>query len=740
MSNIKQAALAHARDDGFRVFPVKPRGKTPAITGWQEAATTDLDQIEAWWDQNPDYNIGLLCGDGLTVVDLDGPAGRSWGVEVKEDPARGFQTKLVRTGSGGFHLYFTDGGDPLPQSAGAIAPGVDVRSGGKGYVVGAGSVHPNGEPYEAVNGAAPGRVPAWLYEAAAEGQSKKADAPRFDPDGMIPDGERNATMTSIAGAMRRSGLGPDEILAALLATNEARCETPLSEEELRTIAGSVSRYAPERDVVSVPDAAAEFEPDPELPPVLEAQEEIYTEGVELSDEWACSYLVPRLGHRIRYLWEAKGFWMIWNGHVWARSGGPEAENMIRDELTRLASILQAKGRADEDDGKRFIAAATRFQTATRVSGISNLLRARLAVNETDFDADPLLVNTPSGPIDLRTGERSAPDPDRLLARATSVAPREGDMPVFRAFLDTLTGGDEEMVEYLQLQLGYSLTGEMSEKTLQFIWGSNSDTGKSTYVHIMSKLFGNYHDSVDVEAFVDRRTGQIPADLARLPGTRLVTATEPSAGQKWDDKTVKAITGGDEISARFLYGQWFTFTPTFKLCIIGNHQPELRGFDDGMLRRIHIVPFNNKVPRDRQVAKLADKIVESEGPAVLHWIIEGARKWLGGARPIPVPEKVNAATLQYAEDEDIFSQWVEEQCELGPDFEVTRGELYEAWRIYANAAGHPPGSKKSMKQTFDARYPELEEAGKVPYQLKEGGSRGYRGIRLRPGISFAGDVR
>jgi putative DNA primase/helicase len=130
----------------------------------------------------------------------------------------------------------------------------------------------------------------------------------------------------------------------------------------------------------------------------------------------------------------------------------------------------------------------------------------------------------------------------------------------------------------------------------------------------------------VSVFISKRSDRLQPELARLPGVRLVTATEPSAGQAWDEKLIKAITGGDEIETRFLYGQPFTYFPQFKIIIVGNHEPEIRQVDDAMLRRIHIVPLNHKVPREKQVEGLSEILVREEGPQILRWMIEGCLIW------------------------------------------------------------------------------------------------------------------
>lgn len=478
-------------------------------------------------------------------------------------------------------------------------------------------------------------------------------------------------------------------------------------------------------------ATDEFEADPDAtPPDSPPLRLSIPDRIDFTDEWAVSQLLPHLEDKLRYATSSngKGSWWLWRGHQWVEDPVLDHETIVRRHLSRLAMLLKERGELAPTDAqaKPLFKAAKEYQGARGITSVTKLLRAPLATPRTTFDADPMVLNTPAGPIDLRTGELRDPDPRHMLARSTAVAPRPGATPLWDQFLDDLTGGDEELKRYLQKLLGYALTGDVSEKVLQFIWGANSDTGKSTFIHTTSTLFGSYADSVDAEAFIASKNGRVPDDIARLPGVRLVTATEPSAGQTWNEKAIKAITGGDEISARHLYGSWFTFQPQFKIMIVGNHEPEIGHVDDAMLRRIQIVPFNRKVPRERQIPHLAERMVEEEGPAILAWMLEGCRLWQDeGLAP---PEAVVAKTRQYEDDEDILQQWIDEQCDLGPEYEVARKDLYAAWQSWCRSNGYRPGTARSFKRSVDARKDQLaiEET-----QVGDRRLRGYSGIRVAP---------
>lgn len=456
--------------------------------------------------------------------------------------------------------------------------------------------------------------------------------------------------------------------------------------------------------------------------------------IKFSEEWATAYILPAVQKQLRYTpgkGEEGGTWLVWDAYRWKTDERLEHELVVRELLRRLSIRLQemAKSAPTKEEGKPFATAAKRFQSRAGIQAVVALVRAHIAVHPTDFDTDPMRLNTPGGVVDLTTGAVAAGTPEEMHARTTKVGPARGPAPLWTRFLADLTGGDVQFTAFLQRFMGYAATGQNTEKVLSYAWGSNSDTGKSTFVRIMDTLFGSYADSVDIEAFIStqKKAGSIPAELARLPGVRLVTATEPAAGHAWDEKRIKAITGGDPIEVRFLYGNPFVYVPQFTIFIVGNNEPELRHVDDAMLRRLLVLPFNRKVPREKQIDNLSARIVEEEGPAVLQWVIDGCLAWQrDGLNP---PEVVLQRTAEYAEGQDTLSQWAEEELEVDPDASISRHALFAAWSQWKHARDEYAGKEGSFRETFRpvAEKHKLEE---VMVQEGDMRRRGYRGIRLR----------
>lgn len=718
------AALQYATM-GVRVFPIAPRGKVPLTRNGHRDASLREERIRGWWERRPEANVGVVAGDGLAVLDVDPDKGGLDSLAELVSEHGKTSTFVVRTGSGGFHLYFQDDpADPLPQSAGRIGPGLDIRAGGKGYVVGVGSTHPNGQPYTIYEARKLAPVPDWLRQLAREAKSQVAEL--ATSGAPIEAGARNEALASLAGSLRRRGLSQAAIRAALLEENAGRCRPPLEEYEVEAIAESVSRYRADEPYAGGPDPTEEFEADPEARPAPGAPSP--SNAPLYSDEWMVDQVVDQYKEVARYSPVAK-YWYTWqDGHVWARDERLHAESLLRDLLRHESVLLRQRAAAAPTKGeaKPAKAAATRFQSKAGIGSVESLLQARVAVGPSDFDGDPWLLNTPAGVVDLRTGELHEPGHGGLHSRATGVAPAPGPTPLWRRFLADLTGADAEFIRYLQKTAGLCLTGDVSEKTLWFVWGSDSDTGKSTFIRALAGILGTYADSVDVGAFINsgNRSDTNNHALASLDGVRLVTATEPSAGEAWDDRRIKAITGGDEIAARYLYGQWFTYQPQFKIMIVGNHEPELKVVDDAMLRRLHIVPFNRKVPRERQIENLSDRLVQEEGPQILHWLIQGCLAWQdeGLGFPTQVAEKTEA----YRAAEDTLAQWVRECCELAPEYEASRRDLFTSWDQWCRSRGEDPGSFKTFKRKIEEADLELEDR-----QVGDRRLAGYRGIRLSP---------
>lgn len=415
------------------------------------------------------------------------------------------------------------------------------------------------------------------------------------------------------------------------------------------------------------------------------------------------------------------------GYVWAADRRNKAEHLLRLELTRLSQWIREKA-ADapsKAERKALFDAAKSLQTRGALTKALPEIQAHPAVTlcVEDFDQDDWVLNTPAGIVDLRTGDISPPDPTALCSKTTAVAPVYTPPERWLSFLAEVTDGDEDLQRYLHKLAGYALTGSTQEQVLAFVHGPPL-TGKTVFLETLAGVFGTYHVTTDANTFASSRGDRHPADIAALAGARLVTASETQEGRGWDTQRVKTLTGGDEVSARFMRQDFFTYRPRYQIVIVGNHEPEIEGVDAALMRRLHVIPFEH---RPAEPDRLLFERLKVEWPAILGWAIQGSQTWLKeGLTP---PAVVLARTEQYRQEEDPVGLFLEECCDLSdPSAEISRRKLYRAWSQWCHGQGEDAGTLKQLKRRFRGK--RLEHGWQDIRMLEDGQMRnGYRGLCL-----------
>ncbi|MFJ2478326.1 phage/plasmid primase, P4 family [Streptomyces sp. NPDC087659] len=315
-----------------------------------------------------------------------------------------------------------------------------------------------------------------------------------------------------------------------------------------------------------------------------------------------------------------------------------------------------------------------------------------------LDADPYVLCTPTGIVDLRTGLSRPADPNKdFHSRSTLVGPEKGSTSRWNRFLADTFGDDAEgaeMVDFLHLLLGYSITGDVGGQIMPFLFGAGKN-GKSVLLDVLMKLLGEYADAAPPGFLMARPYEGHPTDLAELHGRRVVVCSEVKPGDKFDEARVKLLTGGDRIKARRMRQDFFSFEPTHKLWLLGNHRPEVGTGGFAFWRRMRLIPFERVVPDDRKINNLADILVAEEGPGILNWLIDGARRYLMGAKDLTGPARVRIATTAYAETEDHTGRFLDESCTLSPDQRAEQARLYAAYKDWCQADGVPPISSRAF---------------------------------------------
>jgi len=414
---------------------------------------------------------------------------------------------------------------------------------------------------------------------------------------------------------------------------------------------------------------------------------------------------------------AWGQWFRYDGKVWRQDATLHAFDLAR-RVCRDASA--------ECNGKKGEKAA--LASAKTVSAIERLAKSdrRIAAVIDQWDADPWLLNTPDGVIDLKTGTLRAHRADDYMTKLTSVGP-SGRCPIFLAFLDRITGSDPELIAYLRRVLGYALTGSTRDHALFFGYGTGAN-GKSVLLSTIAGILGDYHKTAPIETFTASNVDRHPTDLAMLRGARLVTATETEEGRQWAESRIKALTGGDRVSARFMRQDFFEYVPQFKLFIAGNHRPGLRSVDEAIRRRFHLIPFAVTIPPEERDGELTEKL-KAEWPGILAWIVAGCLKWQ--SEGLAAPGAVTAATAEYLNSEDAIAAWIDERCERDVIAWSGTSALFASWASWATKAGENPGSQKKFSQKLAERPNDKFRK----HDLKTG--KGFDGLRILPLDDAAG---
>lgn len=364
-----------------------------------------------------------------------------------------------------------------------------------------------------------------------------------------------------------------------------------------------------------------------------------------------------------------GCWMSWNGRCWQRDSLGVTINAIRT-LCRTAA-------RDCGDARQ----AQRLASAQKIRAIDALARSdpRLLVRPEQWDEADWLLNTPTGVIDLKTSEIHPADPALHLVRMTPVA-AEGDCPLWMDFLNRITGEDPAYMDFLKRLAGYCLTGSVQEHAVFYILGPGAN-GKSIFTRTLAAILGPFAMTAAMDTFMTQTGSRHPADIAALEGARLVIATEIEPNARWAEGRIKALSGGDDVSARLMHANFMPFRPRCKIVLSGNRSPRLFRSDEAMRRRLHLLPFSVIIPKAERDPQLFGKL-EGELSGILRWALDGCAEWqLLGLSP---PAVVSRFTEAYFEGEDPVGTFITDCCTVGRTLEIGSSELFAAYEAWAKA--------------------------------------------------------
>lgn len=401
-----------------------------------------------------------------------------------------------------------------------------------------------------------------------------------------------------------------------------------------------------------------------------------------------------------------GKWLLYDraSGIWNRDLVELVQHWIRIFVRALNSDLREK-----------------WSKASVVSSVEQFARRApdFAITGDELDADPWLLGTPTGVLDLRTGETLSANPHHYVTKKTAVSPEKSAPNLWLKFLDEATAGDTELQGYLQRLAGYCATGDTREEALVFVHGSGGN-GKGVFMNTLREVLGEYAKAAPMQIFLSNSGNRHPTELANLVGARLVLASESSEGQKWDEERIKALTGRDTIAARFMNRDFFEYTPRFKIIVASNHKPRIRTVDDAWRRRLHLIPFDKKPLAPNP--ELKDQL-RAEHPQILNWIIEGAEWWM--REGLAAPACVRVATEEYFREEDVFRLWFEDCCDdhrhIGA-CTIERRALYGSFENWCRGMGHAAATIYAMTRWFTQNGFD---------QDKTKSTRPIRGVALKP---------
>lgn len=374
-------------------------------------------------------------------------------------------------------------------------------------------------------------------------------------------------------------------------------------------------------------------------------------------------------------------WLIWDGSRWSIDGSSQIMVMAGKCVRSMHDYLS--GIDDEATRKMLFKHANKSEDANKLAAMVKLARGMMSVSVDALDADPWLLNSPTGIIDLKTGQLLPHDPARNMTKQISaVYDPEATCPTFLKFLSSTFEDNANIIGFMRRFLGYCLTGDTREQQFVIAWGALGRNGKGTLLNLIADILNDYAKATPSEVLYAKKFDKPSNDIARLAGARFVLASEGERGKRLDEPLVKKMTGQDILAARFLYRETFEFMPQFKLVMMTNDKPHASEDDAALWSRIQLVPFTRRFDGENQDKHLKNKLRRPEEMSgILNWLLQGCLEWQRvGLAP---PPEVVQATLEYRGENDKLKDWIEECCDVH-SMAVSSCEAlyksYQAWNL------------------------------------------------------------
>ena len=445
-----------------------------------------------------------------------------------------------------------------------------------------------------------------------------------------------------------------------------------------------------------------------------------------TDSGNAKWLLRYLQGNVRFVTKQNQWIVFVPGYGWSIKSDPQMLHLAELAMRDLGSV--GMERMSPENLKRLSAHITKSLNATSLANSVTLLKGQpgVEVHTHELDANPMLLGLKNGQcMDLVTGMVFDMEPNHLVTKTVGCEfDPYAPCPQWEAFLLDVFQSDQDLIDYLQQWVGYCLTGSIAEQQILFAYGLGAN-GKSVLFSVLAEMFGTYAITAPVETFMLKANeGPKTHLLARLAGARFVLANETADGQRLAENTIKELTGGETIAAAHKYGHVFEYRPSFKIAIVGNHKPVIRGTDTGIWRRLHMLPFNRTFATHEQDPNLVKKL-KSELSGILNWAIKGALAWHQNNR-LQVPDAMRKEADVYRSESDIIGQWLSENCNVQGGLKESAADLYYDYGNWCKRNGHQVSS-----QTIFGR--RLSERG---FTKKSGAKVVWNGLALlQPTLPF-----
>lgn len=469
------------------------------------------------------------------------------------------------------------------------------------------------------------------------------------------------------------------------------------------------------------------------PPVVEAEPEEPETGTGYTDLGNGRRFVEEHGQSVRCC-AMLGGWYVWDGARWARDDVNEARNRAQRTADRIyleVEELAAQLAQERDKDRRAVLEdmleecqkhAKRSAHTSRITATLTEASALppIPVAQTAFDAEPtnLLLNTPNGTVDLTAGTMRPHQREQLITKVTGARfDPQALAPRFDAFLSEILP-DSDVRAFMKRWAGYCATGVIREHVLP-IWYGTGANGKSTLSELLRRSLGSYAMKLNAGYFEATKHRGHETEVAQLRGARLAIASETERAADLAEGKIKDLTGGEAVRGRYMRCDHFEFMPSAKFVMLTNHKPQIRSTDDGIRRRIVLVPFEVTVPPERRDLSLLETLLAEEGPGILRWIVEGARELLAADGRLDAPAVIQAATDSYLASEDVVGRFLEEACTVRtPGDRLIRSRpasLFGAFERWCVENGEPACTSRDFSKRLGARgYVKRKSNGKTWY--------------------------